>query len=136
LSGEPKPCMGGWARSYMCIDPVGAVLPCHAARVIPGLTFESVRERPLADIWRDSPGLNAFRGDAWMLEPCRSCERKDVDFGGCRCQAFMLAGNAAEADPICHLSPHRTAVTSAIDAAASDQLIYRDVHNSRRLSAT
>jgi len=135
LSGEPKPCMGGWGRSYMCINPVGEVLPCHAAKVIPGLEFESVRERNLADIWRDSPGLNTFRGDTWMLEPCRSCERKDVDFGGCRCQAFMLAGNASEADPICRLSPHRAAVTSALDAAASDELIYRDVHNSRRLSA-
>jgi PqqA peptide cyclase len=135
LSGEPKPCMGGWGRSYMCIDPVGEVLPCHAAKVIPGLKFESVRERPLGEIWRDSPGLNAFRGDAWMLEPCRSCERKDVDFGGCRCQAFMLAGNAADADPICRLSPHRAIVTSALDAASSDELIYRDVHNSRRLSA-
>jgi pyrroloquinoline quinone biosynthesis protein E len=104
--------------------------------VIPGLSFESVRDRALPEIWRDSPGLNAFRGDAWMLEPCRSCDRKSIDFGGCRCQAFMLAGNAAEADPICHLSPHRAAVTSAIDSAtASDELVYRDVKNSRRLTA-
>jgi len=136
LSGEPKPCMGGWGRSYMCINPAGEVLPCHAAKVIPGLNFESVRDRALSEIWRDSPGLNAFRGDAWMLEPCRSCTRKAVDFGGCRCQAFMLAGNAAEADPICHLSPHRAAVESALnDDGSGGELVYRDAKNSRRLIA-
>ena len=134
LSGEPKPCMGGWGRSYICINPAGEVLPCHAAKVIPGLRFESVRDASLTDIWRDSPGINAFRGDVWMLEPCRSCDRKSVDFGGCRCQAFMLAGNAAEADPICLLSSHREAVIAAIDATSSDELIYRDVKNSRRLA--
>ncbi|HLI80863.1 MAG TPA: pyrroloquinoline quinone biosynthesis protein PqqE [Candidatus Binataceae bacterium] len=136
LSGEPKPCMGGWGRSYMCINPAGEVLPCHAAKVVPGLNFESVRDRALSEIWRDSPGLNAFRGDAWMLEPCRSCTRKAVDFGGCRCQAFMLAGNAAEADPICHLSPHRAAVESALnDDGSGGELVYRDAKNSRRLIA-
>ena len=122
-----KPCMGGWGRSYMCINPAGEVLPCHAAKVIPNLSFESVRDRSLTDIWRDSPGLNAFRGDAWMLEPCRSCERKSIDFGGCRCQAFMLAGNAAEADPICRLSIHHAVVQSAQqDTDADCELIYRE----------
>jgi pyrroloquinoline quinone biosynthesis protein E len=136
LSGEPKPCMGGWGRSYMCINPAGEVLPCHAAKVIPGLRFESVRDNSLKNIWLDSPGLNAFRGDGWMLEPCRSCARKEIDFGGCRCQAFMLAGNAAEADPICHLSAHREAVEAAIsDTGAEASLVYRDSKNSRRLSA-
>jgi pyrroloquinoline quinone biosynthesis protein E len=136
LSGEPKPCMGGWGRSYICINPAGEVLPCHAAKVIPGLIFESVRDAPLTDIWRDSPGINAFRGDAWMLEPCRSCARKDIDFGGCRCQAFMLAGNAAEADPICRLSSHREAVESALNDDGIDaELVYRDAKNSRRLFA-
>jgi pyrroloquinoline quinone biosynthesis protein E len=135
LSGEPKPCMGGWGRSYMCINPAGEVLPCHAAKVIPNLSFESVRDRSLTDIWRDSPGLNAFRGDAWMLEPCRSCERKSVDFGGCRCQAFMLAGNAAEADPICRLSAHHSVIESAQqDIDADADLIYRDAKTSRRLT--
>jgi pyrroloquinoline quinone biosynthesis protein E len=135
LSGEPKPCMGGWGRSYICINPSGEVLPCHAAKVIPGLSFESVRDGSLAKIWRDSPGLNAFRGDAWMLEPCRSCARKDVDFGGCRCQAFMLAGNAAEADPICRLSAHHSLVETARDETGDDiGLVYRDTKNSRRLA--
>ena len=135
LSGQPKPCMGGWGRSYMCINPSGEVLPCHAAKVIPGLRFESVRGVSLAKIWRDSPGLNAFRGDGWMLEPCRSCDRKDLDFGGCRCQAFMLAGNPAEADPICHLSAHRELVESALnDSGVGAELVYRDARNSRRLT--
>ena len=135
LSGEPKPCMGGWGRSYMCINPAGEVLPCHAAKVIPGLRFETVRDGSLAKIWRDSPGLNAFRGDGWMLEPCRSCVRKDIDYGGCRCQAFMLAGNPAEADPICQLSAHREVVESALkDSGAGPALVYRDARNSRRLT--
>ena len=136
LSGEPKPCMGGWGRSYMCINPAGEVLPCHAAKVIPNLNFESIRDRSLADIWRDSSGLNAFRGDDWMLEPCRSCERKHVDFGGCRCQAFMLAGAAAATDPICRLSPHHSVVEVAREDRASDApLVYRDIRSSKRLIA-
>jgi PqqA peptide cyclase len=135
LSGEPKPCMGGWGRSYMCINPNGEVLPCHAAAVIPGMRFESIRDSALEKIWRDSPAMNAFRGDNWMMEPCRSCVRKEIDFGGCRCQSFMLAGNAAEADPICRLSPHHGVVVSmGNDSRASDTLSYRDVKMSRELS--
>jgi PqqA peptide cyclase len=127
LSGEPKPCMGGWGRSYMCINPTGEVMPCHAASVIPELRFESVRESTLEKIWRDSPAMNAFRGDDWMMEPCRSCVRKEIDFGGCRCQAFMLAGNAAEADPICRLSPHHGIVESMREVSADNYpLVYRD----------
>lgn len=134
LSGEPKPCMGGWGRSYMCINPTGQVMPCHAAAVIPGLHFESVRDGGLREIWRDSPAMNAFRGDDWMMEPCRSCSRKEIDFGGCRCQAFMLAGNAAEADPICRLSPHHGIVEAMRKVAASHEpLIYRDVRTSREI---
>ena len=135
LSGEPKPCMGGWGRSYMCINPSGAVMPCHAAAVIPGLIFESIRDNSLEKIWRDSPAMNAFRGDDWMMEPCRSCARKEIDFGGCRCQAFMLTGNAAEADPICRLSPHHGIVESMRkDSAPDDPLIYRDAKTSRALA--
>ena len=135
LSGEPKPCMGGWGRSYMCINPTGDVMPCHAAPVIPGMRFESVRDGALGEIWRDSSAMNAFRGDDWMIEPCRSCPRKEIDFGGCRCQAFMLAGNAAEADPICRLSPHHGMVESMRRDTGSDApLIYRDAKTSRRLS--
>ena len=101
----PKPCMGGWGRQLMVIDPNGRVLPCHAAGVIPGMTFNNVREHSLAWIWRESPAFQRFRGNNWMLEPCRSCERRDVDFGGCRCQAFLIAGNPNATDPVCCLSP-------------------------------
>ncbi len=135
LSGEPKPCMGGWGRSYICIDPVGQVLPCHAAAVIPGLRFERVTDLPLARIWRDSPAMNAFRGDAWMSDPCRSCPRKAIDFGGCRCQAFLLAGDASTADPICHLSPHHDLVRAARQAHGESPRVYRDAKTSRRLAA-
>lgn len=106
----PKPCLGGWGRRSLNITPSGRVLPCHAAEVIPGLEFWSVRDHPLADIWRLSPAFNAFRGTEWMQEPCASCSRREVDFGGCRCQAFLLAGDARATDPVCHLSPHHALV--------------------------
>jgi PqqA peptide cyclase len=106
----PKPCVGGWGRRSLNVTPAGKVLPCHAAEVIPGLTFWTVREHSLADIWRASPAFNAFRGTDWMAEPCRSCERREQDFGGCRCQAFLIAGDARAADPVCHLSPHHALV--------------------------
>jgi pyrroloquinoline quinone biosynthesis protein E len=111
----PKPCMGGWARRSLNVTPSGRVLPCHAAEVIPGLEFWSVRDHSLEDVWRNSPAFNAFRGDHWMREPCRSCARRDEDFGGCRCQAFLLTGDARAADPVCHLSPdhERLAVLAA-----------------------
>ena len=104
----PKACMGGWGRRTMNLTPQGRVLPCHAAETIPGLEFWSVRDRSLGEIWRDSPAFNAFRGTDWMRAPCRSCPRQTVDFGGCRCQAMALTGDARNADPVCHLSPdHR-----------------------------
>jgi pyrroloquinoline quinone biosynthesis protein E len=115
-SDRPKPCMGGWARRVMVVAPDGAVLPCHGAAALP-LEFWSARERPLAECWAGAPGMNAYRGDAWMREPCRSCPEKARDFGGCRCQSFALAGDAAEADPACALSPHHAAVRAARDAA-------------------
>ena len=101
----PKPCMGGWGRRSLNVTPAGRVLPCHAAEVIPSLEFWSVRDHSLEDIWRNSPAFNAFRGEEWMQEPCRSCARRDQDFGGCRCQALLLTGDARAADPVCHLSP-------------------------------
>ncbi len=106
----PKPCMGGWGRRSLNVTPAGKVLPCHAAEVIPGLEFWNVREHSLAEIWRASPAFSAFRGIGWMEEPCKSCSRRELDFGGCRCQAFLIAGNARAADPVCHLSPHHTLV--------------------------
>lgn len=109
----PKPCMGGWGSQSLLVNPTGDVLPCHAAHGIPGLHFENVRDKPLRAIWLDSTSFNKFRGTDWMREPCRSCERKEVDFGGCRCQALLLTGDAANADPVCHLSPHHQIVAAA-----------------------
>ena len=108
----PKPCVGGWGRRSLNVTPAGKVLPCHAAESIPGLEFWSVREHSLADIWANSPAFNAFRGTDWMQEPCRSCARRDIDFGGCRCQAFALTGDARATDPVCHLAPSHDRVAA------------------------
>ncbi|MBI3275503.1 MAG: SPASM domain-containing protein, partial [Methylocystis sp.] len=102
---RPKLCTGGWGRSIVTITPSGTALPCHAAQTLP-LVFDNVRERPLADIWRHGEAFNAFRGASWMKEPCGSCERREIDFGGCRCQAFAMTQDAAATDPACKLSPH------------------------------
>jgi pyrroloquinoline quinone biosynthesis protein E len=118
-AGLPKACVDGWGRRFIVLSPGGLALPCHAAHTLPGLTFDSVVERPLGDIWRESPAFNAFRGEAWMPEPCRSCERRAVDFGGCRCQAFHLTGSAAATDPACRLSPHHGLVEAARAAATA-----------------
>jgi pyrroloquinoline quinone biosynthesis protein E len=115
----PKPCVGGWGRRSLNVTPSGKVLPCHAAETIPGLEFWSVREHALAEIWASSPAFNAFRGTTWMKEPCASCARRDLDFGGCRCQAFALTGDAAAADPVCHLSSAHGLV-AALSAVAED----------------
>lgn len=112
----PKACMGGWGRRSLNVTPAGRVLPCHAAETIPGLEFWSVTDHGLADIWRASPAFNAFRGTAWMKEPCRSCARRDIDFGGCRCQAMAIAGDPREADPVCVLSPHHARIDDAVRA--------------------
>ena len=113
----PKPCMGGWGRRYVVITPDGLALPCHAARSITTLSFESVRDRPLSQIWRSGDAFRAFRGEAWMPSPCKTCEKRHLDFGGCRCQAFLVAGDAALADPVCELSEHRKLIDSAITDA-------------------
>lgn len=117
---RPKVCMGGWARRFMNVSPTGKVLPCHAAETIPGMTFETVFDRPLKDIWRDGPAFLAYRGTAWMKEPCRSCDHREQDWGGCRCQALALAGDAAAADPVCELSDRHeeVAALAAAEAAA------------------
>ncbi len=114
----PKPCMGGWGRGLMLIDPAGRAMPCHSAGVIPGLTLCNTAEQSIRSIWEDSPAFQRFRGENWMQEPCRSCERKTIDFGGCRCQAFLLAGDAAATDPVCSLSPRRASVDETIQQAA------------------
>jgi pyrroloquinoline quinone biosynthesis protein E len=122
---RPKPCMGGWGRRSLNVTPSGRVLPCHAAETIPGLVFWSVREHSLAEIWDRSPAFRAFRATDWMREPCRSCERREIDFGGCRCQALAIAGDAAATDPACELSPlHHVMTTLAEEASAAGDVAY------------
>jgi len=120
----PKPCYGGWGRLYLVVAPDGKVLPCHGATQITTLTFDNARDHSLEWIWRESAAFNAFRGDTWMREPCRSCPRKTVDFGGCRCQAFALTGAAENTDPVCVLSPDRELIDAAV-AVPSDSTEYR-----------
>jgi len=112
----PKPCVGGWGRKLMLISPDGTALPCHAAMVIPGLCFDNVRETSLREIWETSSAFRKFRGEDWMLEPCKSCDRRHQDFAGCRCQAFLLAGNPAATDPVCSLAPTRPSVDAILAA--------------------
>jgi pyrroloquinoline quinone biosynthesis protein E len=121
----PKPCVGGWGRRSLNVTPAGKVLPCHAAESIAGLKFWNVREHALADIWANSPAFNAFRGTAWMKEPCASCPRREQDFGGCRCQAFALTGDAAAADPVCHLSPDHAKVAELAAVQSDEPYVYR-----------
>lgn len=119
----PKACMGGWGRRLMLINPSGKVLPCHAAEVLPGLSFENVREKTLAWIWQESSSFQKFRGEDWMPEPCRSCDRRTEDFGGCRCQAFLLAGDATVTDPACSLAPSHALVESVVREVNSGAIV-------------
>jgi PqqA peptide cyclase len=123
----PKPCMGGWGRTAMVVAPNGDVLPCQAAATIPGLEFANVREHPLEWIWTESDAFTRFRGTDWMPEPCRTCPigHQEVDFGGCRCQALRLTGDAAATDPVCKFSPHHDRVVSARESAQTDEFVYR-----------
>ncbi len=126
---RPKKCMGGWGRQFFNISPAGKVLPCHAAETITGLAFDSVRDHPLAWIWEHSPAFNLYRGTDWMPEPCRSCDLKEEDYGGCRCQAFALTGNAANTDPACALSPRHEEIFQTARQEAADgptRFIYRN----------
>jgi pyrroloquinoline quinone biosynthesis protein E len=141
-ANRPKACMNGWGAVFLCVTADGVALPCHEARMLPGLEFPNVRSRGLAWIWRDSPAFNHYRGDDWMREPCRSCPEKGKDYGGCRCQAYLLTGEAANADPVCDKSPDHAVITQAIDRArqtganveTKPLLLYRDDQTSRRLS--
>jgi PqqA peptide cyclase len=119
----PKACMGGWGRKVMLVAPGGDVLPCHAANVIPGMTFENVETRSLREIWEKSAAFQRFRGEEWMPEPCRSCDRRTLDFGGCRCQAFLLAGDAAMTDPVCSLAPSRGVVDAILGEVNTPALV-------------
>jgi pyrroloquinoline quinone biosynthesis protein E len=122
---RPKPCMGGWAQRIVVMQPDGRVLPCHGAAEIPNLEFWRFGERSLADCWQAAPGMNAFRGESWMQDPCRSCPERAQDFGGCRCQAAALTGNAAETDPTCSLAPHHALIQEARQAASRDETALR-----------
>ncbi len=137
--GQAKKCVNGWGSMFMTIAPDGAALPCHTARMLPDLTFPNVRDMALKDIWFDSEGFNRYRGTGWMKEPCSSCAHKEEDLGGCRCQAYMLAQDAAAADPVCRLSPQHHRVQEAVAEAATPKvtehpLVFRDPVNSRRLT--
>jgi pyrroloquinoline quinone biosynthesis protein E len=132
----PKACMGGWANRGLNVTPSGKALPCHAAETIPDLVFWNVREHSIEDIWTNSPAFNAFRGTDWMREPCRSCPRKTIDYGGCRCQALALTGDAREADPVCHLSPHHDKVREvAVLAAQGEDASGTAAYRYRRMKA-
>jgi pyrroloquinoline quinone biosynthesis protein E len=123
----PKACMGGWGRRLMLINPAGKALPCHAAEVIPGLEFENIRRQTLEFIWKESSSFRRFRGEEWMPEPCRSCDQRSEDFGGCRCQALLLAGNAAATDPACSLAPAHQIVEAALAEANSSTAVSQPV---------
>lgn len=116
-SDYPKPCQGGWGKSFLSVTPGGTVLPCHGAARIDGLDFPNVQDRSLRWIWEDSPAFNAFRGTEWMQEPCRSCPRNEIDYGGCRCQAYQLTGDATRTDPTCRFSPDHDLVKDAVQEA-------------------
>ena len=131
----PKPCMGGWGRRSLNVSPSGKVLPCHAAETIPDLEFWSVRDHSLADIWQFSPAFNAFRATDWMKEPCASCPRRFEDFGGCRCQALALTGDARAADPVCHLSSHHALMAELADQRDDAPYIYRRQRTDRITAA-
>jgi pyrroloquinoline quinone biosynthesis protein E len=121
----PKPCVGGWGRRSLNVTPSGRVLPCHAAESIPGLEFWSVKDHSLREIWENNPAFNAFRGTGFLPETCQTCDRRDIDFGGCRCQAFAIAGDARAADPVCHLSPHHHVVEELAAIREDVAYVYR-----------
>ena len=141
---RPKACMNGWGSIFLTIAPDGSALPCHAARQLPGFTFPNVKNMTIEEIWNRSEAFNRFRGDEWMKEPCRSCPDKAKDFGGCRCQAFMLTGDATNADPVCGKSPFHQQLVDEVDritavsleAVKAKPLVFRNMKNSRSLMAS
>ncbi|MCB5189616.1 pyrroloquinoline quinone biosynthesis protein PqqE [Methylobacillus arboreus] len=138
FSNRPKKCMNGWGEVFMIVTANGDVLPCHSARVLPNMSFPNVKANGLKWVWEESPAFNKYRGDDWMKEPCRSCPEKEKDLGGCRCQAFLLSGDAEAADPVCTKSPHRHLIDEAIANAQKPYLqaqpiLFRNDKNSRKL---
>ena len=143
FENRPKACMNGWGSIFLTIAPDGSALPCHAAAQLPGLEFPNVRDHSVSQIWNDSDAFNQFRGFDWMKEPCRSCPEKEKDFGGCRCQAYMLTGDAANADPVCDKSPHHQQLHEDVERIDSlsgtaefeaKPLVFRNMKNSKALS--
>jgi len=125
-AARPKACMGGWGRRFLAVSPAGNVLPCHAAESITGMVFANVRNTSLAEAWMGSEAFNMFRGTAWMPKPCQGCEHAERDWGGCRCQAFALTGDAANTDPACALSPHHAMLAEAVAEAGATEFRYRE----------
>ena len=139
FSDRPKKCMNGWGEVFMIVTANGDVLPCHSARVLPGMTFPNVKEHGLEWAWEDSPAFNKYRGDAWIKEPCRTCPDKHKDLGGCRCQSYLLTGDAEMADPVCELSPNHGVILQAIEEARNPKpvehpIVFRNDKNSRRFA--
>jgi PqqA peptide cyclase len=130
FTGRPKPSMNGWGRRYLTVNPNGSVLPCPTAWDIPGLAFDNIREKSLAWIWEESESFNRFRGTEWMPEPCLSCPQREVDFGGCRCQAALLTGDPVNTDPACEFSPRhrlvREAIEDRLDNPRIEDLVFRE----------
>ena len=143
-ANRPKACMNGWGSVFLNVAPDGLALPCHEARMLPGLTFPNIRDHDMEWIWNESPAFNAYRGESWMKEPCRSCDDRTKDFGGCRCQAFQLTGDATNTDPVCDKSEHHHIITEQVELAQKPQppaadikpiIFYRDDKNSKALIA-
>ncbi len=140
---RPKACMNGWGAVFLTIAPDGTALPCHAASELPGLTFPNVRDHSVDWIWNESNDFNKFRGYGWMKEPCRNCDEKEKDFGGCRCQAYLLTGDAANADPVCSKSPHHEQIVRLVEETdnatqaepGTAPLVFRNMRNSKKLTA-
>jgi pyrroloquinoline quinone biosynthesis protein E len=139
---RPKACMNGWGAVFLTVAPDGTALPCHAASELPGLTFPNVRDHSVEWIWKESADFNKFRGFGWMKEPCRSCPEKEKDFGGCRCQAYLLTGDASNADPVCSKSPHHQQIVQLVDQAkvgnepGTAPIVFRNMRNSKKLTAS
>jgi len=136
--GTAKKCANGWGSTMMVVTPDGTALPCHTARMLPGLAFPNVREHSVREIWFDSEGFNRYRGTSWMKEPCASCDQREVDLGGCRCQAYLIANDPEAADPVCRKSPHHEKVLAAVERASApvreQPIVFRDRASSLRLS--
>ncbi len=141
--GRPKACMNGWASVFLIVTPDGTALPCHSARILPGMEYPSVRRHGIEWIWRESPAFNRFRGFDWMKETCRACPEKTSDFGGCRCQAYLLTGDPCNADPVCGKSPHHGAILDVVErtervvagTAEPKPLLFRNPRNSKIVTA-